>query len=113
MSGAGWPSARARRSAALFAFGGLTLGALPLALSVIPGEAVLRGDPGRAVIWPVFGAEVVGAAVLPAVALLGFLPERATLTIAAGALLASAALAKALVPPDRDEQSAEVPVPPA
>ncbi len=99
--------------AVLFAFGGLTLGALPLALSVIPGEAVLRGDPGRAVIWPVFGAEVVGAAVLPAVALLGFLPERATLTIAAGALLASAALAKALVPPDRDEQSAEVPVPPA
>jgi hypothetical protein len=85
----------------LFALGGIALGALPLALSVIPGEAVLRGDPGGAVTWPVVGAEVIGAAVLPALALLGFLPERTSIAAAGLALLVSAGLAAALVPPAR------------
>jgi MFS family permease len=52
----------------LFFLGGVALGGLPLAISIIPAEAVARGDVGRGVAAPVVGAEVVGGGMLPAFA---------------------------------------------
>jgi MFS family permease len=78
------------------AVAGVALGSLPMAISLLPAETVRRGDPGRAIFWPVVGAEVIGAALLPAVALLGLLPERVSIAAASGGLLAAAAAALAL-----------------
>jgi hypothetical protein len=85
--------------AVLLGIGGVAMGALPLALSIIPGEAVLRGDPGRAVAWPVVGSEIVGSALLPGIALLGFLPDRLALGAAGAGLLLATGLASAFSRP--------------
>lgn len=91
--------------ALLLAIGGLAMGALPLALSVIPAEAVQSGDPGRAVTWPVVGAEVIGSALLPGIALLGFLPDRLAFAGAAAGLLLATVIAQSLAVIDDDART--------
>lgn len=79
---------------------GVALGALPLVLSVIPGEAVARGDPGRATAWPIATGEVLGGALVPATVAAAAVhvgPPVAVGAVAAGALLLTA-LAPALRP---------------
>ncbi len=45
---------------------GVSMGGLPLVISIIPAEAVATGDVGRALLGPIAWGEVVGAAALPA-----------------------------------------------
>lgn len=63
----------------VLAVAGVGLGGLPLAISVIPADAVADGDVDRAVEVPIIGAELIGGALLPAIAFalvprLGFAP---------------------------------------
>lgn len=51
-----------------FAFAGVGLGGLPLAISVLPADAVRSGDVDRAIEFPIISAELIGGAILPAVA---------------------------------------------
>ena len=62
-SAGGWLTA-----AALMTLSGVAMGGLPLAISIIPAEAIASGDVGRALTAPIIGAEFLGGAVLPAIA---------------------------------------------
>ncbi len=54
--------------AACIGLAGIGLGGLPLAISVLPADAVEQGDVDRAVEVPIISAELLGGALLPAVA---------------------------------------------
>ncbi len=88
-------------AAILMTLSGVALGAMPLAISIIPAEAVASCDVGRAVAAPIIGAEVLGAALLPAIALAatGQVGSSTSLGVAAGLLLVVAASSLALRPP--------------
>ena len=47
--------------------GGLAMGGLPMALSLIPADTVAVGDPGRAMVMPALVAELAGGGIAPAV----------------------------------------------
>lgn len=53
----------------LLAVAGLGLGTMPMAISVLPADAVAAGDVDRAVELPIISAELLGGALLPAAAL--------------------------------------------
>ena len=82
---------------------GTSLGALPLVISIIPAEAVASGDVARALILPVAGSEVVGAALVPGLAGAGasVLGHAEVVAIAAGLVLLTTAAAPALRPRPR------------
>jgi MFS family permease len=90
----------AQLAGVLLFVGGLAMGGLPLVLSIIPAEAVARGDVGRGVLVPVVGAEVVGGGVLPGLAGLAAQPLGlpAVMAMAAALLLAATLLGAALRP---------------
>lgn len=82
-----------------FALAGIGLGGLPLAISVLPADAVREGDVDRAIEVPIISAELVGGAILPAVAFaivaqVGIAPV--LLVVAAGFLALAAVGAPAL-----------------
>lgn len=52
-------------AAVLLGLSGMVLGALPVAASVLPAEAVAGGDVGRSMLAPMVGGEIVGAALVP------------------------------------------------
>lgn len=54
--------------AACIGLAGIGLGGLPLAISVLPADAVAEGDVDRAVEVPIISAELLGGALLPAIA---------------------------------------------
>jgi MFS family permease len=69
----------------LLTLSGVTLGALPLVISIIPAEAVATGDVGRSLLWPIATGEVLGAAALPAVAAAAAVPLGLATVVAAAA----------------------------
>lgn len=78
---------------------GIGLGGLPLAISVLPADAVAEGDVDRAIEIPIISAELLGGALLPAVAFalvadVGIAP---VLLAAAGAYLALGAIGAPLL----------------
>lgn len=79
---------------------GVAMGGLPLAISIIPAEAIASGDVGRTLTAPIIGAEFLGGAVLPALALeaVGRVGSAAVLGAAAVLLLFAAPSSLALRP---------------
>lgn len=55
-------------AALLLLLAGTAMGGLPLVISIIPAEAVARGDVGRALALPIAGSELLGGAAIPALA---------------------------------------------
>lgn len=53
---------------------GVSMGGLPLVISIIPAEAVASGDVGRALLGPIAFGEIVGAAALPAAVAVAAIP---------------------------------------
>lgn len=82
----------------LFALAGVAMGALPLVLSIVPAEAVSRGDVGQALRVPIVTGELVGGALLPAIALAGWISEAVSVGVVAVALLATSAASLRLRP---------------
>lgn len=81
-------------------FGGAAMGGLPLVISIIPAEAVATGDVGRALMGPIAGGEVLGAALLPGLAAVAAVPLGRGLVVAltAAGVLGLIAVAAALRP---------------
>lgn len=73
----------------LVTLAGVAMGGLPLVISLVPAEAVARGDVGRALTAPIVGAELVGGALLPlgAFALASVVGLPVVIGVAAGLLL--------------------------
>lgn len=84
--------------AVLFGLAGVAMGALPLVLSIVPAEAVARGDVGQALRVPIVTGELVGGALLPAIALAGWVSEAVSIAVVAAALLAASAASLQLRP---------------
>ena len=84
--------------AVLFALAGVAMGTLPLVLSIVPAEAVSRGDVGQALRVPIVTGELVGGALLPAIALAGWISEAVSVGVVAVALLATSAASLRLRP---------------
>ena len=64
---------------------GVAMGGLPLVISIIPAEAVASGDVGRALLGPIAGGEVFGAAMLPALAAMAAVPLGLPVVVGASA----------------------------
>lgn len=85
----------------LVTLAGVAMGGLPLVISLIPAEAVRRGDVGRALSAPIVAAEIVGGALLPlgAFALASVVGLPTVIGGAAGLLGVLAAASRFLRPP--------------
>lgn len=94
-------------ASALLAVAGVAMGGLPLAISIIPAEAVATGDVGRALAVPIVTAELLGGAALPAVA--AAIAPTVGLPVAVGVigsgLVASVVLGLAIQPASAHESS--------
>lgn len=71
--------------ALLLLLAGVTMGGLPLSISIVPAEAVASGDVGRALAWPIAVGEIAGGAALPALAAAAAVPLGLGPVVAAGA----------------------------
>lgn len=93
----------------LVSLAGVAMGGLPLVISLIPAEAVRRGDVGRALSAPIVAAELVGGALLPlgAFALASVVGLPTVLGAAAGLLLVLAVAGWWLHPPPDVEIAAQ------